>query len=157
LWSLPAFARTLGFTVAAHPADRLYVVACGFGIVSLLLGCVEQCVVATALLVNHASRVFPAVNRPKTFAGSAVFPMGLATPIDRGCAAGDASAQKHGEHYEARSIPTDGILFRHAIILLLAPSSATPLEKQGKIARTWDRKENPHCEPNPEHMVEPRS
>jgi hypothetical protein len=34
-------ARTLCFTVAAHPADGLYIIASGLGIVSLLLGSIE--------------------------------------------------------------------------------------------------------------------
>lgn len=155
LWPLPAFARALRFAVAAHAADRLHIVARGFSIVSLLLGSVEQRVVAAALLFNHGSRVFPPVNRPSAFAGSAVFPVRFATPMDCGCAARYASAQKRGERYKGRSIPIDRILSQHVLGLLSVPSSATPLEKQGKIARTWARTEKRQCEPNSARAIVP--
>jgi hypothetical protein len=90
-------ARTLCFTVAAHPSDGLHIVARSFGIVSLLLGRVQQRIVAAALLIHHASRIIPAANCAETFAASAVFTMSLATPIDCGCGVRDTSAQKRGE------------------------------------------------------------
>ncbi|MBX5166785.1 MULTISPECIES: hypothetical protein [unclassified Rhizobium] len=145
---LPTFTRTLRFTVAAHPSDRLDVVSRGFSIIALLLGSVEQRVVTAALLFNHASRVFPAVNRAKALAGSAVFPMRFATPINCRRAAGNASAQKRGKRYQSSSTTYRRILAFHVPSLLSAPSSATRPEKQGKIARTWDRIENRHCKQN---------
>jgi len=139
LWPLPALARTLCFTVAAHPADGLHIIARSFGIVSLLLGRVEQRIVAAALLVHHASRIIRPVNRAETFAGSAVLPVRFAAPIDSGCGVRDTSTQKRGERDQNSSMPTGRVVSYHVLGLLSAPSLAMALEKQDKIARTWDR------------------
>ncbi|MCH4547307.1 hypothetical protein G9X68_18160 [Rhizobium sp. WYCCWR 11279] len=154
MWPLPAFARTLRFPVAAHPADRLHIITRGFSVVALLLGSVEQRVVTAALLVNHASGVFPAMSGSKALAGSAVFPVRFATPIDCRRAAGNASAQKRGKRYQSSSTTSGRILAYHVHGLLSAPSSATRPEKQGKIARTWDRIENRRCKQNSTRTIE---
>jgi len=150
--------RLFRFAVAAYPPHRLHIVPRGFRIVPLLLGSAEHRVVAPALLFKHAPRVLPAVNRTEALTGSAVFPLGFATPIGRRCTARDARAETHGKHRQGMPIPADRIVSCHVMVSILCRGRrprqesrpglrehgiASPSGKQIRHARSfrhWERR-----------------